>query len=99
MQSYKIVGIEKHYLCDHKPRLAGFRLDGIVGSVDPFVGGEFMPDCLGKFLDSNGNVIDGKTEDFFLAEIEWGKEQIGKTLVCEDLCFSAFATRGKVGIE
>lgn len=98
MESYKITGIEKLHYNNGVTRLSGFRLKGVVGDVDIFVDGKFMPNCLRELLDENDYVKTGKEAEYFGKEIEWAEAQIGKTLQCESLLYRAFATTGEVSI-
>ena len=96
MKSYKITGIDLVHLCDSSPRFFGFRLENEIGSVCPFVDGEFMPPELMGYLDGNGDVV---KDGFIDAEMEWAKKQVGKYLQCEGLIYRAFATSGDVSIS
>lgn len=87
---YQITGVEVTYYGTTGLRFSGFRLKGVVGYVDPFVGAE-MAHPLGE----PGDDGDG----WLKAELEWAQDQVGKYLVCDDLMFKAFATHGKTSIE
>jgi hypothetical protein len=99
MAVYKIVGIERLHMCHGAVRLRGFKLDGIIGCVDPFVDGAFLPACLRELVDNENCVLAGKEKEFFAREITWAEDQIGKNLKCDDLVYSAFATQGNVSVE
>lgn len=99
MESYKIIGIEKTYISYPISKFSGFYLENVVGSVDIFVEGNFMPDCLKQFLDKKDCVIVGKEIEFIKKELEWANDQIGKYLTCDSLMFKAFATKGEVNID
>lgn len=93
---FKIMGIEKG-LSHNLQRFMGFRLEGISGSVDPFVDDNLIVDCLGKYLNDEGQPINIK--EFFAAEMEWAENQIGKKLICDELAYVAFATTGPVSFQ
>ncbi len=93
--SHKITGIEMSYY-GSRQRFRGFRLEGVTGDVDPFVGGEFEAEELKTFLANDGSVT--HPFEYLDAEIEWAKKQIGKTLVTDEILYSAFATMGSVEI-
>lgn len=104
MKTYKIKGIDKKLaLIDPitrmlEWRLEGFKLEGVRGTVDVFVDGEFSyPDSVKKYMDDNQSVTD--FDKFFKSEIEWAEKQVGKTLTCEDLIYRAFATQGTIAIK
>ena len=97
MERFEIVGISKSY--NPEPRFSGFYLKEAVGDVDPFVEGNFMPECLRIMVDDDGNILPGKEDDFRTTELEWAEQQIGKFLECDELFYKAFATRGTVTIS
>lgn len=96
MERFEIVGILKAY--GPETRFTGFYLKDVVGDVDPFVDGNFMPDCLKELLDSDANVIPGKEQEFIQRELDWAQQQVGKFLECDELYYRAFATKGEVRI-
>jgi hypothetical protein len=82
-QKFKIIGVTT----DHYPDFtcfAGFQLEGVIGSVDPFISGYF----------------DGPAKDLELHSetLAWARAQVGKYLVCDEVMTRAFATHGNTYI-
>ena len=82
-QRYLIKGV--HWVWNPDMFFSGFILDGINGDVDPIVGGDLI-----------GGLPDTATIEQWN---EWAKQQVGKYLVCDEIIYKAFATRGKTRIE
>lgn len=90
MEKYKILSVRQEYNANVTWMFAGFRLEGVIGIVDPFVGGGLDVPELKEF--------EG-TGEFHKKQLEWAKSQIGKIMVCEYLVEAAFATAGKVSFQ
>lgn len=90
---HKILKLEVAQSYDHngeiKKRLTGFVLDGVVGTVDPFIDGNFIVPEL-------QNLRDG---EYIEAELAWATSQVGKFLHCDELSYIAAFTIGKVEIK
>lgn len=82
-QKFKILRVAYSYYPDIGLVAKGFRLEGVIGTVDPFVSGLF------------DNEPEFATPQMLN---EWYTSQVGKTLHCDDLVKKAFATTGKTYI-
>ena len=78
-EQYKIVGVKRDYR-HQMPEVTGFLLEGVIGEVDPLVGGNCESPEFKNWEEHNA----------------WMDDKVGKMLVCDKLFYRAFATDGEV---
>ena len=90
---YKIIKAETRDIYDWngdcEKRFLGFKLDGVVGTVDPFIDGKLI---VAELQDVEGDA-------YINAELEWAESQVGKYLHCDELLYIAAFTSGDVVIK